>query len=183
MSMKNYKIFKSPYILIGDIKEKHQPFYKEYTKPPRLFLNSPQLCCPFQEKKKFRTGLSKKPKKAGFCEVCYVKYPDYNMHVLEYEHREFARDSSNFIKIDLFINSFEECNGLQEEESIKLPSLKNFDSHSSEVTYENILNISKVSTDNDDVETEYVNITHFMNCNSNWYLKNKMNLYKNLVRI
>lgn len=167
--MKNYKIFKSPYILIGDIKEKHQPFYKEYTKPPRLFLNSPQLCCPFQEKKRFRTGLSKKTKKAGFCEVCYTKYTDYNLHVLEYEHREFAKDNSNFMKIDLFINSFKECCDIPEEgfRSKLPPSLKSFDSHSSEVTYENILNISKVSTDNEDVETEYVNFTHFMNCNSN----------------
>ncbi|KAF9763595.1 Protein DBF4 like protein A [Nosema granulosis] len=169
--MKNYKIFKSPYILIGDVKDRHQPFYKEYTKPPRLFLNSPQLCCPFQENKRFKAGLSKKTKKPGFCEICYTKYADYNTHVLEYEHREFAKDKANFVGIDLFISRFEEEESPYTKAISPLSkitsSMNYFDSHGSELTYENILNISKVSTDNEDVEAEYVNITHFMNCNSN----------------
>ncbi|EOB13920.1 Protein DBF4 like protein A [Nosema bombycis CQ1] len=159
--MKNFKIFKNPYILIGDVKDKHQPFYKEYTKPPRLILNSPMLCCPFQENKRFRTGPTKKSKKPGYCEVCYTKYNDYNQHVLEYEHREFAKDHSNFLKVDFFINNFNSIN-LNEEVDSMTVSLK-IQEISSDLAYENILNISKVSTDNEEGEMEYENINQFLN--------------------
>ena len=100
--MKNYKVFKNKYILIEDIKGTHQPFHKEYTKPPQLSLNSKPLGCPFQENKKFKPSSKKRGPKSGFCEVCYNKFTDYDLHVREYEHREFARDSNNYKKIDHF---------------------------------------------------------------------------------
>lgn len=115
--MRNYTIFKHPYILIEDIKSKHQPFYKEYTGDlPRLNLNSPTLCCPFQENKRYKPSVKRKQTKSGFCELCYIKFSDYEKHVMEFEHREYAKDKTNYKKIDMFINSFvapenlEECN-------------------------------------------------------------------------
>jgi hypothetical protein len=105
--MKNYQIFKRPYILIEDSRNKHQPFYKEYAtaNPPKLHLDSTILCCPFQVNKRYKPSSKKRQSREGFCEVCYIKFTDYEEHILEFEHREFARDSSNYRKLDLFIAS------------------------------------------------------------------------------
>jgi hypothetical protein len=105
--MKKYHIFKSPYILIEDINNKHQPYHKEYSSvdPPRLNLSSPPLCCPFLENKKFRSTKKNRAVKQGFCEICYLKYKDYDQHVNEQEHREFAVDNMNYKEVDEIIDS------------------------------------------------------------------------------
>jgi hypothetical protein len=103
--MKNYQIFRKPYILVEDSRNKCQPFYKEYAggSPPRLHLDSPILCCPFQTNKRHKPSARKRQSREGFCEVCYTKFTDYEEHILEFEHREFARDCSNYKKLDLLI--------------------------------------------------------------------------------
>lgn len=107
--MKKYTIFKKPYILIEDLRRRHQSFYKEYEdKKPRLSLESPVLGCPFVESKKARIA-KKKETKSGMCEVCYAKYADYHAHVKELEHREFATDDRNYRDIDAIIA--EMCRG------------------------------------------------------------------------
>ncbi|KAF7683626.1 Protein DBF4 like protein A [Astathelohania contejeani] len=113
--MKNYRIFKNPYILIEDISGKHQPFYKEYevSKQPRLSLETRPLGCPFIENPRPRQpGKAKKATKPGFCEVCYKRYSDYYEHVLMREHREYAKEYSNYQEVDEFIINFK-----NEEES------------------------------------------------------------------
>ncbi|KAK1349867.1 DBF zinc finger domain-containing protein [Hamiltosporidium tvaerminnensis] len=109
--MKKYQIFKSPYILIEDIKGKCQPFYKEYTGvvAPVLNLSSPPMCCPFLENKKFKSSVKrKKAPKQGFCEICYTKYSDYELHVKEQEHRDFAVDDENYREIDELISQIDD---------------------------------------------------------------------------
>ncbi|KAL0266125.1 UNVERIFIED_CONTAM: hypothetical protein PYX00_011841 [Menopon gallinae] len=92
-----------PYILIEDLRRRHQSFYKEYEeRKPTLSLNSPVLGCPFLENKKVRFS-RKKETKSGMCEVCYTKYSDYRAHIQEAEHREFATDDRNYREIDMLI--------------------------------------------------------------------------------
>ncbi|ELQ75120.1 Protein kinase essential for the initiation of DNA replication [Trachipleistophora hominis] len=106
--LKKYVIFSKPYILIEDIKGKHQPFYKEYDddKVPCIDLRSPALCCPFLKNKRFKSTKRRKERKGGFCEICYQKYVSYDAHVRERSHREFALDSRNYKDIDDIIDSF-----------------------------------------------------------------------------
>lgn len=101
--MKKYVIFKKPYILIEDLRRRHQSFYKEYEdRKPTLSLDSPVLGCPFLENKKVRFS-KKKEIKSGMCEICYTKYADYRAHIQEAEHREFATDNRNYREIDMLI--------------------------------------------------------------------------------
>lgn len=102
--MKNYTTFKGPYVLIEDSKNKFQPIYKEYTRGvPSLSLDSPVLCCPFSTARRTTRPKKKCPIKAGYCEICYVKYENYSEHVNCKEHREYAEDDYNYRMIDVFI--------------------------------------------------------------------------------
>lgn len=103
--MKNYTIFKNSYVLIEDFKNKMQPFYKEYTKEvPSINISSPLLCCPFSNARRPLNPKKKKnPVKAGYCEICYLKYDNYTLHVESKEHREYAEDDFNYRMIDIFI--------------------------------------------------------------------------------
>lgn len=164
--MKNYKIFKNKYILIEDTQNTYQPFYKEYTKAPELSLTSKPLGCPFQENKKFKPSSKKKGPKAGFCEVCYSKFSDYDLHVREYEHREFAKGSNNYKKVDLFISTtnFQE----EEEEEFEVSSsplgklTTSAQACDYEHTYDKILHLSRVSTDNSDNKNDIVNFKEWL---------------------
>ncbi|KRH92273.1 putative DNA replication protein kinase [Pseudoloma neurophilia] len=106
--LKRYVVFTKPYLLIEDINNTYQPFYKEYEKEkiPSLYLKSPILCCPFLKNKRFKSNKNRKTKNGGFCENCYVKYLNYDEHVKERNHREFALDSRNYKEIDEIIDSF-----------------------------------------------------------------------------
>lgn len=88
----------------------YQPFYKEYEKEkiPSLYLKSPILCCPFLKNKRFKSSTKTKVKKSGFCENCYVKYVNYDEHVKERSHREFALNDKNYQEIDAIVDSFVE---------------------------------------------------------------------------
>ncbi|CAD26653.1 hypothetical protein [Encephalitozoon cuniculi GB-M1] len=125
--MKNYKVFKKPYILIEDCKNKYQPFYKEYanSEAPKLHLDSPTLCCPFQATKKYKQSGKRRHTREGFCEVCYVRFSNYEEHIKEFEHREFAKDNSNYKKLDTFISTsaFESASP-PEEYTPQSPTLK-----------------------------------------------------------
>lgn len=101
--MKNYTTFKSPYVLIEDLKSKFQPIYKEYAKEtPSLNLESPVLCCPFSNARRISRPKKKCPK-TGYCEICYVKYDNYSEHINCKEHKEYAEDDYNYRAIDVFI--------------------------------------------------------------------------------
>ncbi|EQB61721.1 protein kinase [Vairimorpha apis BRL 01] len=166
--MKNYKIFKDKYVLIEDLKNTHQPFFKEYTKPPELSLTNAPLCCPFQKGKVFRTNKKNGPK-SGFCEVCYVKYNDYNLHVREYEHREFAKDQSNYIKIDEFISntSFHDYDEIIKYVEFSSSPLQKITRSTMVYDYKNnydkVLNISRISTGNSEQENQTTNIKKYLN--------------------
>lgn len=105
---KGYVVFTKPYLLIEDINKDHQPFYKEYEKEkvPSLYYNSPILCCPFLKNRRYRNIRNKKNKKGGYCENCFMKYVNYDEHVRERIHREFAVDDKNYREIDELIKSF-----------------------------------------------------------------------------
>lgn len=93
-----YVTFKSQYLLIEEIQEKHQPYFKEYSgKTPTLNLSSKPLHCPFTTK-----VISKGTKiaKHGYCENCCRKFDDYNQHIVEDEHREFARNDDHYKEVD-----------------------------------------------------------------------------------
>lgn len=105
--MKNYITFKNPYILVEDCKNKFQPFYKEYSQQlPNFNLDSPSLCCPFSTARRSQKPKKKNPIISGFCEMCYMRFDDYEEHVLTKEHMDFAHDDYNYRHIDLFIQDF-----------------------------------------------------------------------------
>lgn len=102
--MKNYVRFKNPYILIEDAKNKFQPFYKEYSfLIPYFRFDSPKLCCPFSEARRSENPKKKTQTKTGYCEVCYVKFDNYEEHVNTQCHQEYAQDDYNYRCVDIFI--------------------------------------------------------------------------------
>lgn len=119
--MKNYTTFKHPYVLIEDTKSKYQPFYKEYQKDiPFINLSSPALCCPFSNARRATTLVKKKQlAKSGYCEICFMKFDNYDLHVNTNDHKEFSEDSYNYRKIDAFI---ETIRADTEEIYYKIPS-------------------------------------------------------------
>ncbi|XP_050418232.1 uncharacterized protein LOC126831661 [Patella vulgata] len=44
-------------------------------------------------------------KKRGYCECCLIKYNDIDKHLRDEDHRKFARDKNNFIKLDQIIKT------------------------------------------------------------------------------
>lgn len=107
--MKNYTVFKNAYILIEDSTSKLQPFYKEYQNAiPNINLNSPLLCCPFSNARRSPHPKKINPNKAGYCEICYLKYENYMGHVESKEHKEYAEDTINYRNIDIFIKEMME---------------------------------------------------------------------------
>lgn len=172
--MKNYQVFKKPYILVEDCKGKHQPFYKEYAVSdiPKLHLNSPTLCCPFQVSKRYKPSTKRRQTKEGFCEVCYVRFSNYEDHVKDFEHREFAKDANNYKRLDVFISTaaFE----VSDEEYCvpQSPTFKMTPVSSGGKRFVNVgqvndgkygqtLHFSRASTD-DDVGQEVVPFDHFI---------------------
>lgn len=114
--MKNYTTFKSPYILIEDSKARFQPIYKEYANEiPSINLESPILCCPFSNARRSNKPKKKNNVKSGYCEICYMRYEDYAVHVESKDHREYAEDDYNYREIDIFIKEFieQELYGMQ----------------------------------------------------------------------
>lgn len=104
--MKNYSTFKHPYVLIEDSKNKYQPFYKEYTKEiPHINYESPALCCPFSSARRSTKPRKRAVVKSGYCEVCFIKFDNYDEHIETKEHREYANDEAHYQKIDQFIDS------------------------------------------------------------------------------
>ncbi|KAL6122594.1 hypothetical protein NUSPORA_00362 [Nucleospora cyclopteri] len=106
--MRNYKTFKHPYVLVEDKRGKYQSLYKEYLKkPPTLYLTAESIGCPFLPQirpKSKSTQKSKKNKiKQKYCEICLIKYEDYQAHVSATAHSNFGKDNNNYIEIDKFI--------------------------------------------------------------------------------
>lgn len=97
-----YYVFKHPYILVEDEAGKHRPFYKEYdgssknTVIPELSLAPPQRRA---EEPKPRSD-----KKAGVCEMCIVRYSDYEEHISEKKHLTIAKEVANYAEIDQIID-------------------------------------------------------------------------------
>ncbi|EJW03772.1 hypothetical protein EDEG_01928 [Edhazardia aedis USNM 41457] len=109
--MRNYCIFKNPYVLIEDAKNKYSAIYKEYKdKKPCLNLSSARLTCPFADKIKYSHKKSARPQrpKAGYCETCFTHFKNYAQHILEEDHREFSYDEMNYNKVDFFIKEINE---------------------------------------------------------------------------
>lgn len=152
--MKGYIAFKKPYLLIEDSNAKFQPIYKEYeAEIPAINLDSPELCCPFSAAR--RTGKNKKksPIKSGYCEICYMKYEDYEEHIRLLEHRQYAEHDHNYRLIDVFIKEFLEkelygfngytnspCERLEEKYSNGQPIV-----YSSELGSDSLIRVSKGS--------------------------------------
>ncbi len=120
--MKNYILFKNPYVLIEDIKGKYQPMYKEYTKHiPCLYLKSPTLCSPFSRARR-SSGTKKKPgNQAGLCEICYCKFDNYKSHVSTKKHIESVKLYNNYSQIDAFIAELNKENKINEFLQIQSP--------------------------------------------------------------
>lgn len=162
--MKSYTTFKFPYLLIEDLKGKFQPIYKEYSKAePEIDLYSPPQCCPFSNARRSNNQNKKITPKAGYCEICYVRYDDYNLHVLRKEHREFAEDDFNYRSIDILIKDMLEkelsgmfnyvnspCDRLEQKFSQLNQAYFN---NSSDV--ENLIRISKGSFDDESSTVDF----------------------------
>lgn len=121
--MKQYVLFKHPYVLIEDSRGKYRPIHKEYIKTvPSLNLNSPPLCCPFSSatRNKSQTKRAGLPK-AGYCEICYTKFDDYTEHVNLNEHLEYAVDFNNYKEVDAFILEFERRQEIDSEIILRSP--------------------------------------------------------------
>lgn len=170
--MKGYTTFKNPYILIEDNRGKFQPVYKEYTKEiPCINLQSPVLCCPFSNARRYPKSKKKNSTKSGYCEICYTKFEDYEKHVECEEHREYAKDDYNYRAIDVFIKELLEqelfgesnylhspCERLEEKYSSCQPIVYNSDSdiHSS-------IRFSKGSVDDSEDIVEFEIILNNIN--------------------
>ncbi|KHN69787.1 putative DNA replication protein kinase [Ordospora colligata OC4] len=172
--MKGYKVFKKPYVLIEDIQNKHQPFYKEYTNggAPKLHLDSPALCCPYQTSKRYKQPGKRRQTREGFCEVCYVKFSNYEEHVKEFEHRVFAKDNTNYRKLDMFISTtvFEKIdpseNCIPQSPTFKLTPISSGRSHiglrrSEDEKCAQTLHFSLASTEGD-IGQEAIPFEHFI---------------------
>ncbi|EPR78172.1 DBF zinc finger domain protein [Spraguea lophii 42_110] len=124
--MKRYQVFTKPYLLVEDINNRFQPFYKEYEESKLIKINfqSLPLCCPFTNNKKVRSSKKRKGPKQGFCEVCYIKFTDYDEHIQENEHREYARDNSNYRDVDAIIHKYGNNNILENLYQPTSPLLK-----------------------------------------------------------
>ncbi|ADM11586.1 protein kinase [Encephalitozoon intestinalis ATCC 50506] len=172
--MKSYKVFKKPYVLIEDFKNKFQPFYKEYVNSdaPKLHLDSPTLCCPFQATKKYKQSNKRRHTREGFCEICYTRFSNYEEHIKEFEHREFAKDNSNYKKLDAFIStSAFESASVSEEYTPQSPTFRMTPASSGRnhpgvcsngnEKYSQTLHFSPISTE-DCREQEVVLFDHFI---------------------
>ncbi|KAM0678266.1 Cdc7p-Dbf4p kinase complex regulatory subunit [Binucleata daphniae] len=134
-----YVTFKSQYLIVEEINEKHQPFYKEYTtKTPTLNYNSKPLHCPFTTKV---ISKSTKVSKHGYCENCCRKYVDYSQHIIEDEHREFARNDDHYKEIDDIIDELSSTDSSSDGERPLSPLCKiqvSVDSNDLDFTKESI---------------------------------------------
>lgn len=114
--MKSYITFKHPYVLIEDTKGRYQAIYKEYTKEiPQIYLDSPALCCPFTPARRTTKPKKQEKAKSGFCEVCYLKFDNYRIHVETKSHLAYARHPANYRVIDAFIESMQGYTSLHDD--------------------------------------------------------------------
>ncbi|KAI5189581.1 hypothetical protein NECID01_0604 [Nematocida sp. AWRm77] len=95
-----YYVFKHPYVLIEDETEKHKPFYKEYDGASK---NTVVPVVVYTPSVKGTSSKSRSEKKAGVCEMCIVRYSDYEEHILEKKHIFTAKEVSNYAEIDSII--------------------------------------------------------------------------------
>lgn len=170
--MKNYTTFKFPYLLIEDLKGKFQPMYKEYNKEiPSIRLNSPALCCPFSNARR-QNGQKKKPTVIpGYCEVCYCKFDNYEEHVSEKEHREFAADDFNYRSIDIFIKEMleQELYGCSNYTNSPCEKLEAKYSDFKQIYFtqsdeeDNLIRLSRGSIDNEDETVDFEIILNKIN--------------------
>lgn len=91
-----YHVFKHPYILIEDATGKHRPFHKEYSRESKETM-IPELILTQQEQIK----KTKPNKKTGVCELCVVKYSDYESHIRTAKHSQVEGNiSHSYAEID-----------------------------------------------------------------------------------
>ncbi|KAI5184969.1 hypothetical protein NEHOM01_0520 [Nematocida homosporus] len=103
-----YHVFKNPYVLIEDATGKHRPFYKEYEGTskencvPKVVL-APSIPRP--------AGKREKPnRRPGVCEMCVVRYQDYDQHILEKSHVKTLKEIGSYSEIDALISQLDACN-------------------------------------------------------------------------
>lgn len=107
--MGSYRTFKSPYVQIEDCSGRMQPIFKEYAKrTPEINYTSEIASCPFLPTRKAVTQSQKAKKvksKVKCCEVCCVKYTDYEEHCRTSKHVLYAIDNTNYAEIDTLIKT------------------------------------------------------------------------------
>ncbi|KAI5181943.1 hypothetical protein NEOKW01_2093 [Nematocida sp. AWRm80] len=99
-----YHIFSHPYILIEDESGKHRPFYKEYSGETKDSVVPKVLLEPvLNEKKKTSDNKSRVGKRSGVCELCVVRYSDYDSHIQDKMHIITSKAVVNYTEIDSII--------------------------------------------------------------------------------
>lgn len=95
-----YHVFKHPYVLIEDSTGKYKPFHREYSR------DSKETMIPLINFENLSNPKRTRPvKKAGVCEICVMKYADYEEHIKTEKHTETER---------LILNRYEEIDILSE---------------------------------------------------------------------
>ena len=97
--MKEYKVFKSQYLIIEDAKGKHQPIYKEFEKGVVPMQPTEKITCPFLNTVKRKIKRVPK-KKQYYCETCCMRYESYQMHIQK-DHTTCECE-----QLDEFVSSF-----------------------------------------------------------------------------
>lgn len=91
-----YHVFKHPYILIEDSTGKHRPFHKEYSRDSKDTMIPELVLSPQVYNKK-----TKPIKKTGVCELCIVKYSNYESHIKTAKHSQVEGNITyNYAEID-----------------------------------------------------------------------------------
>ncbi|OAG31952.1 hypothetical protein NEDG_00427 [Nematocida displodere] len=119
-----YRVFKHPYILIEDESGRHRPFFKEYDGTTKENVVPTIVFSPNTPK---GPGSKEKPiAKPGICEMCVVRYTDYNQHIAEKDHISTVKDVANYDVIDTIIKDLRNDQALKRVKSTRKQLFKDF---------------------------------------------------------
>jgi len=109
-----YHVFKYPYILIEDETGKHRPFFKEYSGDSKD-TTVPKFSYAHVDFHKQSAPKDKCDKKPGVCEMCVLRYSNYESHISDKKHVAAARGAASYEEVDRLILA------LKKEKTVRSP--------------------------------------------------------------
>ncbi|KAI5167350.1 hypothetical protein NEIG_00349 [Nematocida sp. ERTm5] len=94
-----YHVFSHPYILIEDSTGRHRPFHREYKRDSKDTM-IPEINLSQQTLPKKQRSV----KKPGLCELCVIKYADYDQHITTEKHLK-AEDRVEYGELEIIAES------------------------------------------------------------------------------